>query len=184
MSSQKNMMQYKSIINVVELDADLQKLASNFYCGNNHIDGFLRSSEALDPSAGKTYVWLNEKQTVIIGYYNITTGSVEHIDGDLKWKAGGSVHINQFAIDNNYQKVSVEGRRYLSDLLLADCIERIMWYRTRFAGFAFVTLQSTNEGHYLYERNDFEDIEEDMQITSTTDEIECKPMYLALDIEP
>lgn len=43
---------YKSKLNVYRLDANLQKLASNFKCGNDNIDDFLKTSKALDNGIG------------------------------------------------------------------------------------------------------------------------------------
>ena len=45
-----------SLINIKPIDASIQKLASNFHCGNSKIDWFLRNSTALDIWFGKTSV--------------------------------------------------------------------------------------------------------------------------------
>ena len=50
--------QFESKLDTKLLDASFQKLASDFHCGNQYIDLFLRSAQALDDSFGKTYVWL------------------------------------------------------------------------------------------------------------------------------
>ena len=175
-----------SSLGVKVLDADLQKLASNFSCGNSSIDSFIKSPQAIDNGIGTTYVWLGENDSEIIGFYNITTGGVDQYDEYGNFKIGGAVHINEFAMHIEYQKVVVdqEARTYLSDLLLADCLERIKFIRQEFLGFSFITLHSTQEGHYLYSRNDFIDIEEDMRVSQVVDsEVGCISMYLPLDIE-
>lgn len=56
--------QFESKLDTKLLDASFQKLASDFHCGNQYIDLFLRSAQALDDSFGKTYVWLNESEFV------------------------------------------------------------------------------------------------------------------------
>ena len=178
--------QFESKMNIRLLDVSVQKLASNFQCGNNHIDLFLNSPQALDDGFGKTYVWLEEDNKRIIGFYNISSGCVEMIEGDIRYKMGGSVHINEFALAQEYRGVCVNEELgiNLSDLLLKDCLDRIMYIRSNYLGFSFVTLQSTEEGYNLYSRNDFEDIEEDMNISKLESaENECKPMYLPLDLE-
>ena len=171
---------------IVEYDANFTKLASSFRCGNDHIDSFLRSPMALDYGIGKTYIWLNEDESEIMGFYNITTGSVEElIDGKI-CKVGSAIHINEFAIDETYQKTffNEEERIYISDILLYDCIERVEYIRHHHVGLTFVTLASTKEGINLYQRNDFETMEDDMQIAILEDkEYNCIPMYLPLDIE-
>ena len=172
--------------NIVEFDANLQKLASSFCCGNEFIDNFLKGSLALDSAIGKTYVWLSDDNSRIIGFYNITTGSVEELRDGKLYKIGGAVHINDFAVDVSYQKTLYDSNHswYISDVLLLDCIERIEAIRDNSLGFSFVTLASTKEGFNLYSRNDFESMEDEMQIPIVEDkESGCIPMYLPLDYE-
>ena len=169
---------------IVEYDAGLVELASSFDCGNTHINSFLKSPEALNYGIGKTYVWINDKS--IIGFYNITAGSIEEIRGDQLFKIGSAVHINEFAVNVSYQKKLYDEERsiYISDILLSDCVERVEYIRRSYLGLTFITLASTKEGYNLYKRNDFEEMEEDMKIPILEDkEYDCIPMYLPLDIE-
>lgn len=178
--------QYESELNIKLLDASLQKLASNFKCGNIHIDNFLKSNQALDDGFGKTYVWLEDDNAGIIGYYNISVGCVDSLEGEAHVKMGGAIHINEFALDTKYRGVSAAPGTdiNLSDLLLKDCINRVLFLRSEFVGFSFITLQSTKEGYGLYSRNEFEDIEDDMSVSKLPDsEKSCWSMYLALDLE-
>lgn len=176
-------------LRVVPFDAGLQKLAFSFDCGNAYMNRFLRSMDALNDGIGKTYVCLGEPQNGIIGYYNISTGYLERsLSGCRVEKIGGSLHINYFALDTHYHKtaVSLGGETfYLSDWLLIDCLCRARHIRRHFVGFSFVTLCSTEEGHRLYLRNDFEDLsdEGDMAFTCTETEEHCYRMYLPLDYE-
>ncbi len=121
----------------------------------------------------------------VIGFYNISAGCIDGLSDGIRYKMGGSVHINEFAIDQKYQKAKIEegSSFHFSDVLLMDCINRIKYIRDNYIGFSFVTLQSTEEGYRLYSRNDFEEIEEDMNVSKTDKEKDCIPMYLALDIE-
>ena len=71
----------------------------------------------------------------------------------------------------------------MSDLLLRHCLQTISNLRES-VGFSFVTLFSTNEGYNLYYRNEFEPIDDDMQIAINTGKEDLSiPMYLPLDIE-
>ena len=72
---------------------------------------------------------------------------------------------------------------FLSDFLLDHCLETIEMLRNDYIGFSFVTLNSTREGYSLYTRNGFEELDEDMHFSIYESDIECIPMYLALDIE-
>lgn len=181
------MSEYVSMLNIRTLSAGDKELALNFCCGNIFIDSFLRSQQALDDGFGKSYIWLEDDGSRIIGFYNISVGSIDYTDSDARYKMGGAAHINEFAIDQKYQGISAgDGKTdaHLSDLLLEDCIKRIMFIRDNHIGFSFVTLQSTKEGHSLYERNEFCEIESDMNISDVEGaEGKCTPMYLALDLE-
>lgn len=153
--------------------------SKTFDCGNDALTLFLKSREALDVAFGKTFVMLLNNNT-IAGYYNITSGDIED---DNNIRMGGAVYINYFAMDKEYQRYKVNDELYASDLLLADCLNRINSIRENYLGFAFVTLSSTDEGLYLYERNGFTPIEEDMKISKNLGEKKCSQMYLPIDYE-
>ena len=89
-------------LNVVKYDASLQKLASSFHSGNNYLDKFLRESVSLDDGFGKTYVFLSEDNQNIIGYYNLGLGYIEQYDNQITKKIGGAIHINCFALDEQF----------------------------------------------------------------------------------
>ena len=176
--------EFKSKINIKPLDASIQVLASAFDCGNTHIDSFLKGPTALDKGFGKTYVWLDDDDTKILGFYNIGTGSIDCCEGKMRYKLGGSIHINDFALDQKCRGVKIMEGTNMSDVLLEDCIQRILFFRECFAGYTFVTLQSTADGYNLYRRHDFEELEEEMELLKVPEkEKGCTPMYLALDIE-
>ena len=118
---------FESQIETKLFDASIQKLASGFHCGNQYIDMFLRSPQALDDGFGKTYVWLDKDGTEIVGFYNISAGSVDYLDDNSRYKMGGAIHINEFAIMQKYQGVAVTQYANVSDLLLDDCLKRIMY---------------------------------------------------------
>ena len=169
---------------VVPFCGEYWKLAECFHCGNIHIDNFLRSGEALNGNVCRTYVYLNDDATEIIGFYSISTGCVELEDAGLLLKIGGSIHITDFALDEKYHGWEIESdgiKVKLSDVLLIDCIDRIKELQTK-VGFAFITLNATNEGYSLYKRNSFDEIEEDMHIPNDKKETDCIPMYFALEV--
>ena len=106
------------------------------------------------------------------------------MDG-IKYKIGGSVHINDFALDEKYHGVSFENMDgNMSGVLLLECLMRIENIQNNHVGFSFVTLCSTNEGYKLYERNGFEKLEADMTVSPTYGkEFQAIPMYLPLGVE-
>ena len=163
----------------VEFTEDIQKKSTDCFDGGNPaLTAFLKSHDAFDDMFGKTYVMMSENK--IIGYYNISTGCIEDYSGI---RTGGSIYINCLAVDKNYQKKKIKSTDYYSDILLADCLNRIENIRENALGFAFVTLSSTDEGYNLYERNGFSPLEEDMKIAKNSGEMSCIPMYLPIDYE-
>lgn len=180
------MTEYSPKISIAHYDADLCKLASSFHCGNTHIDSFLRGADSLSPEVGHTYVWLNEDKTTIIGFYNITTGYIEQESDGRRYKIGGAIHINDFALDEKYQGMTMgDGSDiHMSDLLMLECLERIEYIRQKHVGFTFVTLCSTDKGKRLYRRHQFDNLEEDMNVSPLYgNEDQAIPMYLALGLE-
>ena len=162
---------------IVKFTKEMQScLSQSFDCGNQALSSFLKSYDALNDFFGKTYVMASDKS--IIGYYNISTG---HIQDDNKIRIGGTVYINYLAVDTQYQKKKINNC-YISDLLLFDCLRRINDFRENI-GFGFVTLSSTDEGYYLYKRNDFFELEDNMHIAKNHGEDTCIPMYFPLDYE-
>ena len=175
-------------INVVLYDASYQKLASSFHSGNDYLDQFLRNPLSLNDSFGKTYILLQENQKKIVGYYNLGVGYIEQTAYGITHRIGGSVHINCFALDREYQGTVQEYLKdgtvvHTSDILLMECLERIRQIRRKHLGFSFVTLSSTKAGYYLYQRNGFENLEEDMNFSIEESEDGCIPMYYAIDAE-
>ena len=180
------MTDYSTKISIVHYDADLQKLASSFHCGNTIIDSFLRGGNSLSPEVGHTYVWVDENKTTIIGFYNITTGYIEQESDGRMYKIGGAIHINDFALDEKYQGMSMgDGSSiHMSDLLMLECLERIEYIRQKHVGFTFVTLCSTEKGEQLYRRHEFDNLEDDMNVSPLYGiENQAIPMYLALGLE-
>lgn len=176
-----------SAFKTIPYDASLHVLASHFSCGNIVIDRFLRDPEALDPGYGKTYVWLSDDRTAIIGYYNLGVGYIEQVADGVRQKIGGSAHINYFALDERFHRKFVyhdlNQNVYMSDLLLLDCIDRIKRIRADHIGFSFITLCSTERGYRLYARNDFQALDDDLSFARDKVEHNCSLMYFPLDFE-
>lgn len=175
-------------LNVKPYDASFQELASFFHSGNDYLDRFLKSPLSLDPNYGKTYVFLSERDELIVGYYNLGMGYIEDCSDQQKFKLGGAVHINCFAMDTRYQDLLQETlddgtKLYLADLLLLDCFEQIRQIRNEYIGCAFVTLCATEEGFHLYQRNGFDVIEADMYFSTEDEGIPYASMYCAIDVE-
>jgi len=174
--------------NVKPYDAGFKELASIFHSAHPYLDSFLKEDRALDPSFGKTYVWLTEENSAIIGYYNITTGYIEQDNWGILERMGGAIHINCFSLDERYRGILVGNRDdgapiRLSDLLLQECIHRIESIREKYVGFAFITLCATDMGYHLYQRQGFFDLEEDMSFHTNEKDIENIFMYYPLEYE-
>jgi hypothetical protein len=170
------------------LTVEMRYLTKNFKSGNDFLDQFIKSEAAFDNSIGKTFVWINQKRNEIIGYYNVGVGYIDMLNGDDKYKIGGSIHLNFFALNEPYRGlITGSGKNgkaiKVSDWLFADFISKVYEIRDKYVGFAFVTLAATEEGYSLYKRNYFEDLEEGLHFSFKDDEKGCRPMYLALDVD-
>ena len=152
------------MLNVRPYTPALQKLAAKFDCGNSYLNQFLRSPDALDAGVGKTFVFLTENTESIVGYYNLSCGSLDEIEGDVRYKIGGTIHIGYFAIDEKFQHqlqaTTPNGiHLYWGDVLLEECLSRIEAIRSQQVGVSFVTLASSEAGERLYRHHDFEDVD-------------------------
>ena len=152
------------MLNVRPYTPALQKLAAKFDCGNSYLNQFLRSPDALDAGIGKTFVFLTENAESIVGYYNLSCGSLDEIEGDVRYKIGGTIHIGYFAIDEKFQHqlqaTTPNGiHLYWGDVLLEECLSRIEAIRSQQVGVSFVTLASSEAGERLYRHHDFEDVD-------------------------
>lgn len=175
-------------LNIQRLTPELKEVVRKFNSGNQYLDNFINSDMAMNDSVGKTYLLLSDDNKVLIGYYNISVGSLDLVDYGIRRKLGGTVHINCFALDVKFHKYVQEvmndnHKIYISDLLLDDCLRRAEKLRKDYVGIAFVTLNSTQEGEWLYRRNDFEPLEEDMFFSIEDNDIKCIQMYLPLELE-
>lgn len=175
-----------SDLNVVPLCAEHVPLTKRFHSGNQYLDSFLHGIDAFDSGFGKTYVWLTKENDAICGYYNLSTGYIEQLDGDQRVRAGGSIHVNGFALDEKWrghvlQDDPESGKITLADILLNECLVRIESFRVHI-GFSFVTLCATQEGYNLYARNNFYPLEYDMAfVDKGGDHENGTAMYMPLD---
>ena len=101
-------------VDTEKYNENLLELATTFKSGNEFLDQFIQSKESLNDGLGKTFVWIDEKRESIIGYYNIGVGYIDMLDGDDKYKIGGSIHLNFFALDEKYRGIVIDEKK--------DCI--------------------------------------------------------------
>lgn len=174
------------MIDTQEYSSSFASLAAKFDCGNSYLNQFLRSSDALNPGIGKTFVFLSEDKTAIVGYYNISCGALDEVEDGKRYKIGGAIHIGYFAIDEHFQHqlqdIAPNGiRLYWGDVLLEDCLMRIEQLRTTQVGVSFVTLASSKAGERLYRHHGFEDLDSDIIFSPVHGEDECICLYLPLE---
>lgn len=174
-------------LKVQKIEHKFDHLIKNFNSGNVYIDGFFKSEMAFNSFIGTTYVLMNDEATVIVGYYNICSGQLDEYIDENRVCIGPSVYINNLAVDKKFQKTVFfqddSGIKiYYSDILLRDCINRVLNVITPNCGASFITLSSTTDGESLYLRNDFEYLEDNMVLSHSKTDFECKPMFLSLEL--
>ena len=81
-------------------------------------------------------MFLTENAESIVGYYNLSCGSRDEIEGDVRYKIGGTIHIGYFAIDEKFQHqlqaTTPNGiHLYWGDVLLEECLSRIEAIRSQ-----------------------------------------------------
>ena len=135
-------------VNTEIFTLESKALAKKFSSGNIFLDEFIKSPDAFNDSIGKTFVWINEKRTEIIGYYNIGVGYIDMYNGDEKYKVGGAIHLNFFALNNKYRGIVIgkrdDGKNIrVSDQLFYDFMQKVFALRQKYIGFSFVTLAAT-----------------------------------------
>ena len=141
---------------------ELKKLSSSFSCGNKIIDNFLKSSDSLESDICKTYVMIETERKEIIGFFSLCTDAVlsppKYKDESRFTFVGGAIRIYMFAIDEKYQKQSVEmvvsenetiSKTYASILLLT-CLDYIDEIANDYVGAMYIILSATKEGIGLY----------------------------------
>ena len=180
-------MKQDGLLNIHPLSPELLPLAERFSSGNTYLDGFLQDGDySLNTNIGKTYVFLSEENSEIIGYYNLGMSSVDRIEqvgeSSRYIRMGGAVNINYFALDEKYHKQVFDilpsgDKIYLSDILIIECLERIEIIAQEYIGATFVTLNSTKEGYHLYKRNGFEELEMDMRFSMEDSDYHCTQLY-------
>lgn len=176
-------------MNIVKYTSEYKDLAMKFKCGNEVIDNFLHTGDALDINQGITYILLSDESDSIIGFYNIEVGRLDRIEqiGSYEYyePMGGTVNINYLAIHNEFQGTMIaqfeDKKTYLGDFLLRDCEKRILDLREK-VGIAFVTLYSTEQGYHLYHiRNGYQDFEDDMSTFVKESDVGCRKLYKWVD---
>lgn len=55
-------------MNIKLIDGKYQSLCAEFNSGNYYLDNFLKSNFAYDSALGKTYLFLTDDETDVIGY--------------------------------------------------------------------------------------------------------------------
>lgn len=68
-------------LNICKLKPGLEPVVQAFNSGNYYLDNFIKSNAAWNDSIGKTYLFLSDDEKILIGYYNITVGSLEKLNG-------------------------------------------------------------------------------------------------------
>lgn len=176
------------VVDILGLSEEQRGWLGKFNSGNPYIDRFLQGSEAWDESIAKTFVWLNEQDENIIGYYSLSAGSLCEMEDDWLYDLGGAAYIKCFAIDRQYQRHNSAVRMQdveinYSHLLLRDCIKRVRSIREKSLGLSFITLHATQEGEKLYIAHGFDTLLPDMVLATDREALQCKPMYMDLDEE-
>lgn len=173
-----------------EYNEELQKLSSSFSCGNVTIDNFLKSAQSLETDICKTYVMIETDKNEIIGYFSLAADAVlnppDYSDMNKLTFIGGAIRIYMFAIDEKYQKktvdVMISESEYISktcaSILLFTCFEYIDEIVKNHLGATYIILSATELGIGLYQNvGGFNFLDEEEVIGYVQGDGPCRAMY-------
>ncbi len=177
------------------LSEDYLNILTDFRCGNDEIDRYIREDALNDMNSGKgvTYLVLNDKKDKLIAYYTLAATSIIYSEtkdikeknsiDELKIRGFPAIEIKMFAVSKVYQDYVYHseefGDKILSDMILGSLIGDIYNYSLNILGIQMIVLYSTKEGFKFYKRNGFETLEKYIPLYSEYTE-DCIPMYLRL----
>ncbi|HPD00572.1 MAG TPA: hypothetical protein PLA01_04390 [Acetivibrio sp.] len=177
------------------LSSEYLSLLSNFRCGNEEIDRYIKEDALNDKESGKgvTYLVLNNEKNKLIAYYTLAATSVIYSETkditakrnieEVKIRGFPAIEIKMFAVSKSYQNYTYYSKEFgpkiLSDMILGAVIGDIYNYATERLGIRMIILYSTEEGFKFYKRNNFEELESYIPLYSEYTK-DCIPMYLRL----
>ena len=174
-------------ISVEILSEQNKEIVSNFDCGNEIINNYLRK-KALDDFDSVTHLYVNNENGGVVAFATLTCSAIDicSLDGLSFGKRISAVEIKYFATDVQYQHLGYDypdDINKLSDVVFDDIFEKIRAYSYFEVGASKIILLARPSAVSFYQRHSFKMFDESMLFESNTNKRNYKPMYANLYYE-
>lgn len=184
---------YRTVI----LDEENINSTNLFDCGNSAINSFLKFNalESSDNNEAKTYIFLNELENKVIGFFSLRCSaiycdiSVSKEDNKSNTDGGRTINfpaieIDYFAIDIEYQglkydEIDDDELFTLSDALFGDILG-ICLEVSKIIAFKFLILYSVPNAINFYKKHNFKEFYIFMNRINNMHVEDCMPMFLEI----
>ena len=160
-----------------------REMLNCFSCGNEEIDEFFRK-KAAESINETTHLYIDHERGRIVAAAALACSVVPIMQNRQYLMNLPSVEITYFAVDSHYQKMPMSPNRaegYLSDYVLSSVISEIYDFTEEHSGASHVLLYSTPSAVHFYERNRFEQMENELFLVRNNLYLDgCIPMLLTL----
>lgn len=154
-----------------------------FSCGNDEIDEFFRL-RAADSFNETTRIFVDIERGRIAGAAALACSGIPLMQNHQYLMNIPAIEITYFAVDNRYQRLPMSANRadgYFSDYILGSVISEIYDFTEEHSGASHILLYSTPTALRFYERNRFEQMENELYMVRNSLYFDgCTPMILPL----
>ena len=179
---------YSFNYDVILLNNESVYLLTDFCCGDNEIDRYVKEDALSDSECGKgvTYLVINKSNGRLIAYYTLSSTSILYFDEvNINGNIRGipSIEIKMFAVSTIYQDLLYHddefGDNLISSIVLGSVIGDIYNISMNILGVKMIVLHSVPDAIDFYSRNFFKPMGE---YKSLQDDYSkgCTPMYMPL----
>lgn len=161
-------------------------LLSDFDCGNDEINDFLKN-KALYDSSKQTYLYISDNK--LLGFVSLACSGIKHSYEKTSYMLS-AIEIKYFAIDIKYhamlfdensEESNPESKNYtLSDHIFANILEYCSKIANKVIGAKYIILYSVPQALHFYILNGFSQFDEYMKKNHIKYLDGCIPMYMEI----
>jgi hypothetical protein len=171
-----------------EIDYSIERLTEqnyyyveNFKCGNSEINNYL-VNKALSDEFGITYLIVDKKDSVAIGYCTMCCSGITHkYQNNIRTLP--AIEIRYFAITHRLHKLLYDcsdDHYYFSDHIMANFMYKCSEISETILAAKYIILYSVKKAVNFYERLGFYDFTEYFEADTYRYLDGCKPMYIEI----
>lgn len=167
--------------NIVLYTDEYKDVVSDFDCGNEVINDYLKNS-ALSDSDNVTYLFVDISNN-IIGFSTLCCSGIRYTVGKGYQSTLPAIEIKYFAILSDLHKLiydETDEHFYFSDKVFCELLKICRDISQDVIGARYIVLYSVPDAVRFYKRNMFEIYTEYMSKDKTTFLNDCVPMFMEL----